>query len=178
MYLFHLLNHYFLQLRKMCAKVIWSLGSAQRSRLRLKVIQHLPAPSHPTPTGPYGGPQAQTGAWVGGKNIKPEPAQCANTVQGVQDEHGSSKTYLNSVYTYFTLYCATMCSVQCSCTPTVGAQLGQGSTKRQPRANPWWRPLLGTKPSEIRACVPHLLAVPVGQCVLKHKHNTQMFTQT
>ena len=49
-------------------------------------------------------------------------------------------------------------------------QLGQGSTKRQPRANPWWRPLLGTKPSEIRACVPHLLAVPVGQCVLKHKH--------
>ena len=75
-------------------------------------------PSHPTPTGPYGGPQAQTGAWVGGKNIKPEPAQCANTVQGVQDEHGRSKTYLNSVYTYFTLYCATMCSVQCSCSPT------------------------------------------------------------
>ena len=81
--------------------------------------RHLPPlPTFPPPTGPYGGPQAQTGAWVGGKNIKPEPAQCANTVQGVQDEHGSSKTYLNSVYTYITLCCATMCSVQCSCTPT------------------------------------------------------------
>ena len=84
-------------------------------------IESDPAPPRPLPphshrpiwgaTGPNGclGWGQKYQAWT-----RPVRQYC---VQGVQDEHGS-KTYLNSVYTYFTLYCATMCSVQCSCTPT------------------------------------------------------------
>ena len=114
LYSFHLLNHYFLQLRKMCAKVIWSRGSAQRSRLRLKVIQHLPAPLPPHSHRPIWGATGPNGGLGWGQKYqawtRPVRQYCARCARWAWKQQNLPKQCV--VHIYYTLLCNNVfCSV-------------------------------------------------------------------